>query len=152
MNIMHLPCVANALNDHFSFLKIVYLFVAMIVRNFVAITLSRLQEKPVRLSTQHNCNIKSYTICKSKFPLKLSIAFQANPNHVLELNDFHCGHFEYCRRKFNPALSQCLLLCYSYPSRFMFLNPHRVILSSTSELAGSYSIYRSIATCFCNLN
>ena len=58
----------------------------MIVRNFVAITFSRLQEKPARLSTQHNCNIKSYTICKSKFPLKLSIAFQANPNHVLELN------------------------------------------------------------------
>ena len=34
----------------------------------------------------------------------------------------------------------------------MFLNPHRVILSSSSELAGSYSIYRSIATCFFNLN
>ena len=86
MNIMHLPCVANALNDHFSFLKIVYLFVGMIVRNFVAITFTRLQEKPVRLSTQNHCNIKSYTICKSIFPLKLSIAFQANPNHVLELN------------------------------------------------------------------
>ena len=103
MNIMHSQCVANALNDHLSFLKIVYLSVAMIVRNFVAITFLRLQEKPVRLSTQHHCKIKSYTICKSKFPLKLSIAFQANPNHVLELNDFHCGHFKYCLRKFNPA-------------------------------------------------
>ena len=127
MNIMHLPCVANALNDHFSFLKIVYLSVAMIVRNFVAITFSRLQEKPVRLSTQHHCNIKSYTICKSKFPLKLSIAFQANRDHLLELTDFHCGRFEYWRRKFNPTLSQCLLLCYSYPSSFMFLNALHVI-------------------------
>ena len=124
----------------------------MIVRNFVAITFSRLHEKPVRLSTQHHCKIKSYTICKSKFPLKRSIAFQANRGHVLELNDFHCGRFEYWRRKFNPTLSQCLLLGYSYPSNFMFLNPLRVILSSTSELAGFYRIYRSIAKCFCDLN
>ena len=124
----------------------------MIVRNFVAITFSRLQEKPVRLLTQHHCKIKSYTICKSKFLLKRSLAFQANPNHVLELNDYHCGRFEYWRRKFNPTLSQCLLLCYSYPSRFMFLNPPHVIVSSTSELVGSYRIYLSIAKCFCNLN
>ena len=57
----------------------------MIVRNFVAITFSRLKRKSARLSTQHCCEIKSYTICKSKFPLEMiSIAFQANPNHVLE--------------------------------------------------------------------
>ena len=117
----------------------------------VAITFSRLQKKPMGLSTQHHCKIKSYTICKSKFPLKLSIAFQANPDHVLELNDFHCGRFAYWRRKFNSTLSQCLFLCYSYPSSFMFLNPLHVILSSTSKLAGSYGIYRRIAKCFCNL-
>ena len=152
MNIMHSQCVANALNDHLSFLKIVYLSVGMIVRNFVAITFSQLQEKPVRLSTKHHYKIKSCNICKSKFPQKISIAFQANRHHVLELNDFHCGRFEYWRRKFNPTLSQCLLLCYSYPSSFMFLNALHVILSSTSELAGSYRIHRSIAKCFCNLN
>ena len=124
----------------------------MMVRNFVAIPFSRLRMKAMRLSTQHHCKIKSCTICKSKFPLKISIAFQANPDHVLELNDFHCGRFEYWRRKFNPTLSQCLLLCYSYPRSFMFLNPLHVILSSTSELASSYRIYRSIAKCLFNLN
>ena len=85
MNIMQLQCVANALNDHLSFLKIVYLSVAMIVRNFVAITFSRLQKKPMRLSTQHYCKIKIYTICKS-FPLKISIAFQATPGRITFLN------------------------------------------------------------------
>ena len=79
MNIMQLQCVANALNDHLSFLKIVYLSVAMIVRNFAAITFSRLREKPVRLSTQHHCKIKSYTIRKSKFPPKLTISFPSEP-------------------------------------------------------------------------
>ena len=65
------------------------------VRNFVAIPFLRLKEKPVRLSTQHYCVIKSYTICKPKFPLKMiSIAFEANPDHVLKLNDFRCGRFE----------------------------------------------------------
>ena len=53
--------------------------------NFVAITFPRLKKKPVRLSTQLQCKIKSHTICKSKFPLKMiSIAFPANSNHVLE--------------------------------------------------------------------
>ena len=70
------------------------LSVTKIVRNFAAITFSRLKEKPVRLSTQRLCRIRSYTIYKSKFPLKMiSIAFQANPNHVPELNDFQCGRF-----------------------------------------------------------
>ena len=55
------------------------------VRNVITITFSRMEKKPVRLSTQHYCKMKSYTICKSRFPLKMmSIAFQANPNHVLE--------------------------------------------------------------------
>ena len=40
-----------------SFLNIVELFVAIIVRNFVVITSSRLKEKPVRFSTQHHCKI-----------------------------------------------------------------------------------------------
>ena len=56
----------------------------MIVRNFAAIIFSRLQEKPVRLSTQRYCKIKSSTIFTSKFPLKMiSIAFQANPSRFL---------------------------------------------------------------------
>ena len=111
MNIMHSQCVANALNDHLSFLKIVYLSVAMIVRNFVAITFSRCchhlfatARETVRSSTQHHCKIKSCIICKSKFLLKPSTAFQANPDNVFELNDFQCGRFEYWQRKFNPTL------------------------------------------------
>ena len=67
----------------------------MIVRNFVAITFSRLTEKPMRLSTQHHSKIETSRICKSNFTLQMiSVAFQANPNHVLELNDFQCGRFE----------------------------------------------------------
>ena len=67
----------------------------MIVRNFVAITFSRLNEKPMRLSTQHHCKIEISRICKSNFTLQMiSVAFQANPNHVLKLNDFQCGRFE----------------------------------------------------------
>ena len=40
-----------------SFLNIVELCVAIIVRNFAVITSSRLKEKPVRFSTQHHCKI-----------------------------------------------------------------------------------------------
>ena len=55
------------------------------MRNFVALTFSRLKKKRVRLSTQHRYKMKSYRICKSKFPLKMtSIALQANPNHIPE--------------------------------------------------------------------
>ena len=71
----------------------------MIVRNFVAITFSRLKEKPMRLSTQHHCKIEIFTICKSNFPLQMiSVAFQANPNHVLEL--FHVFESPSCHFKF----------------------------------------------------
>ena len=69
----------------------------MIVRNFVAITFSRLNEKPMNLSRQHHCKIEIYTICKSNFTLQMM--------SVLELNDFQCGRFEYWRKKFNPTLS-----------------------------------------------
>ena len=55
----------------------------------------------MRLSTQQHRKIEIYTICKSNYPLQMiSLAFQANPNHVLELNDFQCGRFEYWRSSF----------------------------------------------------
>ena len=83
-----IPCTRNVLQTDLIiclFCKSFNYSVAIIVRDFF----SRLQEKPVRLSTRHHCKIKSYTIWKSKFPLKMiSIAFQSNPNHVLKLNDF----------------------------------------------------------------
>ena len=114
--------------QHSSFLKIVQLSVAMIVRNFAAIIFFRLREKPVRLARQHHC-IKSYTIFKSKFLLKMiNIAFQANPNHVLKLNDFQCGRFEYWR--INEIQSNSLLM-----STFVLLisNQFHVFLSSSCK-------------------
>ena len=56
MNTIYSQCSSNGLN-HLSFLNIVELSVAIVVRNFVVITFSRLKEKPVRLSTQHHCKI-----------------------------------------------------------------------------------------------
>ena len=78
----------------------------MIVRSFVAITFSRLKEKPMTLSRQHHCKTGINTICKSNFSLQMiSVAFQANPNHVLQPNDFQSGRFEHWRTKFNITLS-----------------------------------------------
>ena len=141
MNIMHSQCVANALNDLFFFLKIVYLSVAMIVRNFVAITFPRLQEKPVRLSTQHHCKVKSYAICKSKFPLKISIAFQATPGWITFLNWTIYIVDALNIREGNKILrSLNVYFCAIHIQEgSCFFNPLHVILSSTSELADRLS-------------
>ena len=82
---MHSQCFANGLNHLFFSQYRLSICCDASDGNFVAITFSRLKKKPVRLPTQHQSKIKSYTIFKSKFPLKMiSIAFQANSNHVLE--------------------------------------------------------------------
>ena len=85
------------------------------VRNVIAITFSRMKKKPVRLSTQHYCKMKSYTICKSRFPLKMmSIAFQANPNHVLEtissVEGLNIGERNSIQRLLNVYFSAVLLI------------------------------------------
>ena len=85
------------------------------VRNAIAITFSRMKKKPVRLSTQHYCKMKSYTICKSRFPLKImSIAFQANPNHVLEtissVEGLNIGERNSIQRFLNVYFSAVLLI------------------------------------------
>ena len=100
---MHSQCFANGLSA------------AIMVRNLVAITFSRLKKKPVRLSTQHHCKIESYTICKSKFALKIiSIAFQANPNHVLEtissVDALNIGQRNSIQRSLNVYFSAVLLI------------------------------------------
>ena len=84
----------------------------------------------------------------------LSMAFQANPNHVREtmissVDGLNISERNSIRRFLNVYFSAFLLIS---SQLHVFLNTLHVILSFVNEPALFYRLYRSIAKCFGNLN